>query len=228
MTVESGLLERRVQKIPVSKIQGIKIKQHVVRKLLRLSTVELILAGDQQKEGDTGGGKLYFLPIINDRELFQVLDFLLPDWDFNEPEIQYVSRQRLFYFWRWIVLILVPATFVGFYFQFWSGLILLAIFGYLLLINWLDCNYQGYALQSANRVCVQNFTGLSKVQTFVERPKIQAFKESSSIWLIKKAIGRITFYVKDGSGDLSLSLRFMNFNHLTNLKHFFLGSNESL
>lgn len=221
LTIESGLLERRVQKIPLEKLQGIRIKQQLLRRILRLSSVELILAGGQEKEGESGSKDLYFLPIVSDRELYRVLDFLLPEWDFDEPQIRFVSRGKLWYFWRWLLLIGSIGSIAGFLIHpiaggIWTLLILLVLLG-----RALDCRFQGYQIQSAHRICFQNFAFITKTLTFVERPKIQAFTEKSSIWLYKKQIGHVVIDVKEGTADLSLSLQFIDYPAVTDIKQFF-------
>lgn len=222
LTIESGLLERRVQKIPLAKLQGIKINQQLLRKVLGLSSVQLLLAGGQETEGESGESKaLYFLPIIQEKELYGVLDFLLPDWDFNQPAIQYVSRGKLFYFWRWPVLIMVPATLAAFFVHPAAGGVMTLVTVVALVASFLDCHYQGYSLQSEKRLCIQNFAVITKTLTFVERPKIQAFAEKSSIWLYPKQIGHVALTVKEGTGNLQLHLRFIDYAAVEELKHFF-------
>lgn len=221
LTIESGLLERRVQKIPLDKLQGIKIKQQLLRKLLGLSSVQLILAGGQEKDGESASRELYFLPIVTDRELYAVLDFLLPEWDFDEPTIRFVSRGKLWYFWRWLLLAGVSGSVAGFLIHpavggIWTLVILLLLLG-----SWLDCRFQGYQIQSTNRICIQSFAFITKTLTFVERPKIQAFSEKSTLWLYKKQIGHVEMNVKEGTSDLSLSLRFIDYSAIDEMKRFF-------
>lgn len=221
LTIESGLLERRIQKIPLQKIQGIKIRQQILRRLFGISSVELLLAGGQEEENNVSK-KLYFLPIVSDAQLYDSLDFLLPEWAFNPPKIQYVSRRKIGYFWRWILLVAVPAIGIGSYFNRWFavGGTVLAIF--LLLIAWLEAHYQGYALQTDTRLCVQTFTGFSKTQTFVERRKIQAFSERTTRWLYRKKIGHVSFWLKTGTAPEKVSLSFLDKSAIDEMKQLFL------
>lgn len=225
LTIESGLLERKVQKIPLEKIQGIKIHQQVLRKLLGISSVELLLAGGQETDGESGfASKLYFLPIVEDQKMFEALDFLLPEWDFDQPEIEFVSRKRLFYFWRWAFLITIPAGIIGFiWINHWLALAAALVLVVWLLMGWLDCRYQGYAIQGKNRICIQNFSGASKVQTFIERPKIQSMTESTSIWLFKRQIGHLSLAIKTGTQTTTAALRFIDRSALQKLVSFYRG-----
>lgn len=220
LTIESGLLERRVQKIPLKKIQGIKIRQQLIRKLLGISSVELLLAGGQEEKESA---KIYFLPIIADTQLYDNLQALLPEWEFTKPQIRYASRKKIWYFWRWPLLVLLPVIVLGFYFNFWAGLAISLLLLVLLLVAWLEAHYQGYAIQTASRICIQTFTGLSKVQTVVEREKIQSFTEKTTRWLFKKKIGHIKFYLKTGTSAERVALSFIDKTAIDELKHSFLA-----
>lgn len=221
LMIESGLLERRVQKIPLQKIQGIKIRQQVLRRLFGISTVELLLAGGQEEEKDISK-KLYFLPIVFDQQLFDSLDLLLPEWAFDPPKIRYVSRKKLWYFWRWIVLVAVPLIGISYYFNHWLAVGATAIAAILLLFAWLEAHFQGYTLQTGTRLCVQTFAGFSKVQTFVEQRKIQAFSERTTWRLFSKKIGHVSFWLKTGTTPEKISLSFIDQSAVAEIKQFFL------
>lgn len=221
LTIESGLLERKVQKIPVDKIQGIRIRQQVLRKLLKLSSVEIILAGGQEKQGENNTPtKLYVLPIISDSKLYQTLDQLLPEWHMQQPDLIRASTNKIWYFWRWYLLFL-PVIIAGFYFHFYWGLAAMLVATYFLFCAWLDFHYQGYAIQTASRLCLQTFESLTKVQTFVERPKIQALTNQTSKWLYPKQIGHTKMTLKTGLGSESIKLKFIGQKHQHKLKQFF-------
>lgn len=221
LTIESGLFERKIQKIPLEKIQGLKIRQQPLRKMLGISSVELLLAGGQESEGESGEAKkLYILPIISDTELYSVLDQLLPEWNFKRPEIGYVSREKLWYFWRW-KLLLIPIAVGAAFLNRWVALAVVIILLLSLLLSWFDCRTQGYRIQSATRVCVQNAEWFTKVHTFVERQKVQSFSEETSRWLFPKQIGHVSMYLKAGLSIETINLRFMDFPHVQELKNFY-------
>ncbi|EME7219883.1 hypothetical protein A5816_000728 [Enterococcus sp. 3G1_DIV0629] len=219
LTIESGLLERRIQKIPLKKIQGIKIRQQLIRKLLRISSVELLLAGGQEERESA---KIYFLPIIADDELYENLHRLLPEWSFSNPEIQYISRKKLWYFWRWPLILLLPMIVGAFHFNLWLGLLGSLFLMTLLLLTWLNAYYQGFAIQTTSRICIQTFTVLTKIQTIVDRDKIQSFTEKTTHRLFKKRIGHIKFCLKTGTSAEKVALRYVEKQTIDVLKNTFL------
>lgn len=225
LTIESGLFERKIQKIPLEKIQGIKIRQQPIRKLLGISTVELLLAGAQEAEGESGIVKnLYVLPIISDQQLYETLAELLPEWHFTRPEINFVSRKKLWYFWRWKLLFLPIAAGLVFV-HYWLTIAALAVMFVLLLNSWLAEQHQGYHIQTAHRVCIQNIEWFTKIQTFVERQKIQSFSEKTTRWLYPKQIGHINMFIKTGDDLEMIGLDFINYNDIQKLKRFYRNKN---
>ena len=221
LTIESGLLERKTQKIPLDKIQGIRIRQQIIRKLFGISTVELILAGGQEVDGESKSiNKLYVFPIIHDSKLYQTLDLLLPEWQIEKPQILLSSYPHIWYFWRWYLL-LVPVILATMWFSRLVGSIAIVISILLLVISWLDYRYQGYAIQTPKRICIQTFEIFTKVQTFVERSKIQSFTEQTSMWLYPKKIGHLEMYLKTGADAEAISLRFIQHQHVERLRSFY-------
>lgn len=220
LTIESGLLERKVQKIPLEKIQGIRVNQQILRKALGLSSVELLLAGGQETKGESGSSKVYFLPIVSDRLLYEVLHFLLPEWQFEQPTLQFCGRDKLWYFMRWF-LWLVPVSCVAFFFNPWlgGGLALLTVL--LLIAAWLDSHFQGYQIQSSRRLCIQSYFFLTRRLTYVEKNKIQDLTITTSYWLARKGLGGLQLAMKEGSGSLLLELRYLEASLLLELERFF-------
>lgn len=210
LTIESGLFERKVQKIPIDKIQGIKIRQQIVRKWFKLSSVEIFLAGGQEATGEGANmHRFYLLPIIRDDKLYEILQLILPEWNFQKPAITYTSRSNPWYFFRWNALLLIVAAGL-IYYQYWAVLAGLLIFQLIwFLTAWLDTRYQGYAIQTENRICFQTFELFTKVQTFIERPKIQSLTERTSRWLYPKNIAHLTVFLKTGQETGAVALKFI-------------------
>ncbi len=221
LTIESGLFERKVQKVPIDKIQGLRIHQQLLRKVFKLSSVELMLAGGQEVAGESMAiTKLYLLPIISDNAVYETIASLVPEWRIEKPAIEHASYKSIWYFWRWNLL-LVPVVLALFWFNLWVGIFATVIFVVILISYWLDYRYQGYAIQTSKRICFQTFTLLTKVQTFVDRPKIQSFDERTSKWLHPKGIGHVKLFLKTGLGAEEVSLRFIKHEHVEELRAFY-------
>lgn len=224
LTIESGLLERKVQKIPLSKIQGIKIHQQLLRQIFGLVSVELLLASG--KELDEEESTLFLLPIIYQKEVYKVLDFLLPEWQFEIPEFHYISRDKRWYFFRIPLAVSLPVSVALSLIRPWLGLVgILLLFLGCFLAD-LKRRHQGYVVQSTSRICIQTYQLFTRFQTVIERSKIQSFTEKTSKWLYRKKIGHLTFYYKIGEGNGSVSLRFIDQSEIRCLKRFYQQKKE--
>ena len=222
ITIEYGMFERKTQKIPLNKVQGIKIYQQVLRRVLHMSSVEVIIIGGQETVGESElENKLLLLPLISSRVLYEALIMIFPGYVTREPDTKLVGKGKLFYFWRWVLLFGVLLVPVGFYFFTWLGFILAVITVLLLFLQWLDYRHQGYSIISKNYIMIQNFLGFSKVQTFLNHSKIQAFDKNSSWLLLNKNIGHVNFHIKSGISDMSVGLRFVDGNHINEIQRFF-------
>lgn len=226
LVIEKGLFERSSQTIPVSKIQGITVKQQLLRKLLGLASVELLIAGSQAKENSEGDdASFYLLPIIPEKQLRNVLASLLPEWDLIDSEITYTSRHHLWYFLRWYLLTIPVIGVVAYYFK-WIAAIVVAIVLLLMLSRWLDCRYQGYALTRQKVLCTQHFVFLTLTQTYTTRNKIQSFTERTTPWLYRKGIGHFTLWLKVGKLPQDVHLEFVNLDVIQHIAQFYRGKKE--
>jgi len=222
LTIEYGLFERKLQKIPLAKIQGIKVHQQIFRKLLGMSSVEMILIGGQEKNGESSAiNKLFLFPLISTKEVYASLTQFVPDLKIEQPSIIPVSQGKLWYFWRWLLLLVVPATGIGWYFFDWLGVTLLFVTLLLLVMQWLDCRQQGYAVQENDVICIQSFSGFSTVQTFLEQSRIQSFTKSSTKWLLNKHIGHVKFWIKEGNAPKDVGLRFVHTEDIETIQNRF-------
>ena len=93
-----------------------------------------------------------------------------------------------------------------------------------MFFNWLDCKYQGYAIMDSNLLAIQNFSGVSKVQTLVDRSKIQSFDKHSSLWLLRKDIGHFMFWIKSGMIPMHVGLKFVDLKDINYVQSFITKS----
>lgn len=222
VTIERGLLEKHVQKIPLNKVQGIRIKQNVLRKLLKVTSVELILAGGQeQKENASNAAKVLLIPIISESELYQALQAINVDWQMAKPDIQAVSRGRWVYFSRWSIIVLSPLAVVSFFFYWWLGLILLLLLIFNIAADVLNSHDQGLAFLSESRLCIQNYRFFTKVQTFIDREKVQSIEETSTLFLYRKDLAHLSLRLREGNGCLNVKLRYIKGKDIDRITRFF-------
>ncbi|EOT25596.1 PH domain-containing protein [Enterococcus saccharolyticus] len=218
ITIESGLFERKIQKIPLTKIQGVQIHQQVLRKLFGLVSVEVLLASGQEEGDDMK--QVFLLPIIHEQAMYRVLAMLLPEWQLQQPKLHYTSRDKVWYFLRIPLAIMIPLSIGVFFIRPWLSLIALVLGIVWLFISKRNSFYQGYVIEE-QRICMQRALFFTKTQTFVARPKIQACQEETSKWLYPKKIYHVCLFIK---GDVSvdyLRLKYIEQSDLIKIKNFY-------
>lgn len=223
--IESGLFERRTTIVPISKIQQIKLNQQFLRQILGLTTVQIILAGEQDKE-DTLSGKLYLLPIISQKLVYRTLSELLPEYQMTEPTLRYVTakqRPLLWYFWRWPLVILTPTILlIGLFFH-WFAFIPTCLLIFFLITGIYQRNLQAFA--SHEKQCIiQTAHFLTKELSFIEHRRLQTFSVESSRWLFPKKRGHVTVTTLAGSSPETLTLRFLSLHDIERLQSFYTQS----
>lgn len=223
LTIEYGLFERKIQKIPLAKIQGIRLHKQLFRQVFKRSSVELIIMGGQEKEGGNIQ-KVYLFPLIRHDKVYGELKQFLPNITVQEPIIQHVSTDKLWYFWRWILLFGIPIVIISFVFNDLIGFGLLAVLILSLGLAWKKSRVQGYSLQDPRLLCLQNFQGLSIVQLFIAQKNIQAFTQSTTLWLAKKDMGHLNISFKDGELPMAFDLQFISQSDLTQIYEKFWNS----
>lgn len=211
LLIEHGLFERKLQSIPIKKIQGIKVYNQVLRSVMKLSSVEIILKGGQETDGEGSlATKLYFLPLVKESEVYDLVNGLIPTIHIEPTRMTFLTKNKLFYFWRFPIIIMVPTSIVLWMISPWLSLMTMIILCILLMLNWLDCKYQGYSDDRLALLCIQNYQGFSKVQTYLQKGKIQSYTVRSSYFLARKQLGHAEFWIKNGSNSEKIGLRFMN------------------
>ncbi|MFC4709069.1 PH domain-containing protein [Enterococcus eurekensis] len=208
LILEYGLFERKVQTIPLSKIQGIRLHKQLVRALFNRSSVELIIMGGQEKE-EQGLSSVYLFPLIHNAQVYEELANFLPNIPLQKPLIQKVSQKRLWYFWRWKLLIGIPGIVIGFNVNLLLGIGLSIVLIVVLLLALKATHTQGYTIEDRRILVLQQFQGLSTIQLFIAQKNIQAFVQSTSLWLEKKQLGHLKVAFKEGELPKESGLKFI-------------------
>lgn len=208
--IERGLFERRTTIVPIAKIQQVQLKQQLFRQVLGLTTVQIILAGEQEKE-DSVLGKIYLLPIISQKIVYKKLADLLPELQLAEPDLHYVTAKNhhlLWYFWRWPLACFVPVSLLVAYFFHWFALIPIAFLLFFLVAGLYKREVQAYVYHDKHLV-IQTAHFLTKELSFVAHRRVQNFETTTSRWLYPKHLGHVALASLAGSYSEQLHLRFI-------------------
>lgn len=210
LTISYGLFERKTQKIPLSKIQGIKVNKQLLRHLFNRSSVELVIMGGQESEGESLSIKnIYLFPLISNDQVYTRLNQFIPDRAIEKPEVKKVTQNRVWYFLRWKMLAGIPLVAIALYFNTTIGIIASMILSIILLMAWKKSQVQAYAIQKNRLLCIQQFEGFTTVQFFIMPQNVQALSYSTSIALVNKDIGHMDVTFKENEHPNNYGLRYI-------------------
>lgn len=225
LRVEYGLIERKSQVIPMSKIQGVRIKQNIFRLFLGLASVDLLIAGGQEKqEGEKQAltDHPIFIPIMKNSEVVEYLTRFLPYFDF-QVSLKEMQQIRLWYFSRFKFLMLaIPiGAYLFFHFAIWQLAVAIVLLGTLSLgYAYYQSKSQAYGMNK-NFIVFRDVRFLERVQTILPRKNIQSLEVRTSRWLYPKRLGHCKLDAKAGDGDFCTELNYVPFTDIEQMIHFY-------
>ncbi|CAI3269533.1 PH domain-containing protein [Enterococcus cecorum] len=225
LRIEYGLLEQKSQVIPMSKIQGVRIKQNIFRLFLGLVSVDLLIAGGQEKqEGEKESLTTHpiLIPVAKISEADTNLTHFLPDFDF-QVALKEMQQLRLWYFSRFkflIIAIPIGAYFV-FHFAIWQLALAIVLLAALSLgYAYYQSKSQAYGMNE-HFIVFRDVRLLERVQTILPRKNIQSLEMRTSRWLYPKQLGHCKLNVKAGDDDFHTELNYLPLDDIEQMIQFY-------
>ena len=225
LRIEYGLLEQKSQVIPMSKIQGVRIKQNIFRIFFGLVSVDLLIAGGQEKqEGEKESLTTHpiLIPVTKISEADTYLKQFLPDFDF-QVSLKEMQQLRLWYFSRFkflIIAIPIGAYFV-FHFAIWQLALAIVLLAALSLgYAYYQSKSQAYGMNE-RFIVFRDVRLLERVQTILPRKNIQSLEMRTSRWLYPKQLGHCKLNVKAGDDDFHTELNYLPLDDIEQMIHFY-------
>ncbi|MDZ5504941.1 PH domain-containing protein [Enterococcus cecorum] len=225
LRIEYGLIEQKSQVIPMSKIQGVRIKQNIFRLFFGLVSLDLLIAGGQEKQE---GGKEsltshpILIPVTKISEADTYLKQFLPDFDF-QVSLKEMQQLRLWYFSRFkflIIAIPIGAYFV-FHFAIWQLALAIVLLAALSLgYAYYQSKSQAYGMNE-RFIVFRDVRLLERVQTILPRKNIQSLEMRTSRWLYPKQLGHCKLNVKAGDDDFHTELNYIPLADIEQMIHFY-------
>lgn len=225
LRIEYGLIEQKSQVIPMSKIQGVRIKQNIFRLFLGLVSVDLLIAGGQEKqEGEKESLTTHpiLIPVTKVSEVEGYLTHFLPDFDF-QVALKEMQQLRLWYFSRFKFFVIAIPIGAYFFFHFAIWQLALAI----VLLATLSLGYAYYQSKSQaygmneHFIVFRDVRLLERVQTILPRKNIQSLEMRTSRWLYPKQLGHCKLNVKAGDDDFHTELNYLPLDDIEQMIHFY-------
>lgn len=225
LRIEYGLIEQKSQVIPMSKIQGVRIKQNIFRLFFGLVSVDLLIAGGQEKqEGEKESLTTHpiLIPVTKISEADTYLTQFLPDFDF-QVDLKEMQQLRLWYFSRFkffVIAIPIVAYFV-FHFAIWQLSLAIVLLAALSLgYAYYQSKSQAYGMNE-HFIVFRDVRLLERVQTILPRKNIQSLEMRTSRWLYPKQLGHCKLNVKAGDDDFHTELNYLPLDDIEQMIHFY-------
>ncbi len=225
LRIEYGLLEQKSQVIPMSKIQGVRIKQNIFRLFLGLVSVDLLIAGGQEKqEGEQQSltDHPIFIPVTKASEVEAYLTRFLPDFDF-QVSLKEMQQLRLWYFsrFKFLIIVLPIVAYFVFHFAIWQLALAIALLATLSLgYAYYQSKSQAYGMNE-RFIVFRDVRLLERVQTILPRKNIQSLEMRTSRWLYPKQLGHCKLNVKAGDDDFHTELNYLPLADIEQMIHFY-------
>ncbi len=225
LRIEYGLLEQKSQVIPMSKIQGVRIKQNIFRLFLGLVSVDLLIAGGQEKqEGEQQSltDHPVFIPVTKASEVEAYLTRFLPDFDF-QVSLKEMQQLRLWYFsrFKFLIIVLPIVAYFVFHFAIWQLVLAIALLATLSLgYAYYQSKSQAYGMNE-RFIVFRDVRLLERVQTILPRKNIQSLEMRTSRWLYPKQLGHCKLNVKAGDDDFHTELNYLPLADIEQMIHFY-------
>ena len=225
LRIEYGLLEQKSQVIPMSKIQGVRIKQNIFRLFLGLVSVDLLIAGGQEKqEGEKESLTTHpiLIPVTKISEADTYLTQFLPDFDF-QVSLKEMQQLRLWYFsrFKFLIIVLPIVAYFVFHFAIWQLALAIVLLAALSLgYAYYQSKSQAYGMNE-HFIVFRDVRLLERVQTILPRKNIQSLEMRTSRWLYPKQLGHCKLNVKAGDDDFHTELNYLPLDDIEQMIHFY-------
>ncbi len=193
--ISRGLLERKKIAIPTERVQGIVVKENIIRRWFGYASVYIIHAGGAFNEGDPES--IVLCPLIEKERIASVILSCLPDYSLNHEFIALPKRARIRYMVRPLYFLLLPVCIVAYWLRPW-GLLLLLLLPMASYFGYLSYRFAGWSISNYQLALRSRFLNVRTV--YMLKNRIQSMEFSYNWFQQRKGLGTISATVMSGIG----------------------------
>lgn len=203
--VTRGLLQQTKTSASTQRIQALRYQQNILRTLIGSGTASVLLAAGA--DDDDEASQMTVMPLLKHRLAWQELRALAPWLPQEMPALETFKTGYLQLIRNTVLcalVIMVPC------------LIWLRPFGYLSLLllpislafGWFAAWSRGLALTETAAYVTTGST-LERTELFFQRRRVQSLEVKQSWWMRRAQLCHIVWHLRQGNGDLSVTLRYV-------------------
>jgi putative membrane protein len=193
--ISQGLLEKRQLTIPIKRIQAIRIKENIIRRILGFATVYIESAGGSSANIESS--KVMFLPVTRLNKMADIVGLNLSEFHITQmfhPAPKKALVRYLIRSWYIPVPVVIAAVI---FLKVW-GLLALILLGVMSVFAVLKYQSAGWNIDS--RQLSLRFGGMVRTTVYMKKNKIQSLEIRESYFQRRKNLGTVEAIVKSGTG----------------------------
>ncbi|TGD17752.1 PH domain-containing protein [Levilactobacillus suantsaiihabitans] len=208
LVTAKGLFQRNTVTAPLDRLQGVRIKQNILRQWLRLQTVQVLVASKAASDDDDND--LVVMPVIDNAIVYDTMQpFIqwLPD---HQPDLSALHVARSWYQIRNTMLVVaVPIALLWWVWPSWGWISLLLLPIAALQGRFAAKNTAGARL-SPQLLALQTGHFWERELYYIPTEKIQSMKLTRSIWMKRTHLAHLVVNIRHGNHNQAIELRYLH------------------
>lgn len=193
--ISRGLLEKRKVTTSVTRVQGIVIKENMIRRWFGYASVYIIHAGGALDDGQHGN--IILCPLIKKERIASVISSCLPEYSIHHEFNALPKRACIRYMARPLYVWILPVCIAAYFLRPW-GMLLLLLLPIVSYFGYLSYKAAGWAI-SPHQLALKS--GLFNVKAmYMLKNRIQSMEASYNWFQKRKHLGTIAATVMPGIG----------------------------
>ena len=226
LTTIRGFFQRNIVSLPLKKIQAVFVKQSILRQWLKLATVETIVASDAGKN-EKNGGDLVILPVIEKKQLFQQVQKFISYFPKQMPKLIHLPSFQSWYFVRnGILLSLLPALVLIYFFHFW-GCFSLLLLPLAVSLGWYKGHHMAFAIISGGRYLLQSGHFWTNELYLIQQNKIQSVSYRQTVWMAHKHLVHLSVSIRHANSNHEVQIRYLPEKEARRIYNCYLNKSNS-
>lgn len=207
LVTEKGFFQQNTISANESRVQTVIVSQTILRQLLKLESIQLVLASSASEKED--GKNLVLMPVLNQRRYAEIHRFI--NWvPQKRPVMERISLSGR---WRLIrnalLVAIVPTVPIVWFLRPWGWLALLLL-PLAVLLGFYAGHNVGLSILSDQLVALQTGHWFERETYLVPRRRIQSVVLVQTIWMKRAGLAHLRLNVRHGDSNQEIEVRFVS------------------
>ncbi|MFC6290286.1 PH domain-containing protein [Levilactobacillus angrenensis] len=208
LVAAKGLFQRNTVTAPLDRLQGVRIKQNILRQWLHLQTIQVLVASKAASDDDDND--LVVMPVIDNAIVYRTMQPFIQWLPSQQPDLSALRVARSWYQIRNTMLVVaVPIALLWWLWPSWGWLSLILLPIAALQGRFAAKNTAG-ALLSPKLLALQTGHFWERELYYIPTEKIQSMKVTRSIWMKRTHLAHLVVNIRHGNHNQAIELRYLH------------------